>query len=100
MALLVFHGNLDELRGRVGPHRYVEEPGAGAVRRRIPTGPAWVTWIDEGAFGTWGLAGNTHRPATFIEAAGPGHLDERFSKQELTRRAVQHIKEAVPVGPE
>jgi len=56
-------------------------------------------WIDARTFKAGSLAGYPHWPALLIEAASPGYFDERFSKQELTCLAIQHVKEAVPVGP-
>src|SRR5437667_7808887 len=99
-AFPVLGGSLDKHRGGVDPGGDVEQTGPWVARGGIPTGSAWVTRIDEGSFRAGGLARNTHGPALFIKATGPVHLDEGFPQQELARRAIKHIEEAVAVGPQ
>src|SRR5437773_5440666 len=93
-------GKHDKHRGGVDPGGDVEQTSAWAVRGGIPTGSAWVTRRNEGSFRAGDLARKKHGSALFIKATGPGHRDEGFSQQELARRAIKHIEEAVAVGPQ
>ena len=40
------------------------------------------------------------RPAVFIEAVHPVDLHEGFAEQELARSPIQHVHQAVAIGPQ
>ena len=40
------------------------------------------------------------RPAAFVESARPVHLHERRARQEPAGRAIEHVEEAVAIGPQ
>ena len=78
----------------------VKESGLRAERWWRPVGCAVHVRLDERAFGCRNLAGNTLRPALVIEAVHPVDLHVRLPEQELARRAIEHVHQAVAIGPQ
>src|SRR5439155_23732336 len=99
-ALDVLHVLLHIKTGVIRPGGDVKEPCARAVGRVIPVGSTLVSRKDQRALSAWSHSGDSYRPALFIEPAGPVYFDKRFAQEELTGRSIQHIEEAIPVGPE
>src|SRR4030095_14878230 len=85
---------VDVSRRRVLPCGHVEETGARTVRGAVPIRAALIAWIDECAFLGRCDPGYWIRPALFVEAIDPVHLDERKALQELTTRAVENVGHA------
>src|SRR5262245_853410 len=76
LALTVRGLLLYEDRRVVVPARHVEEPGARAVRRRIPVRPALDSRKDRCPLFRGHAARNADRTAVVVDAAGPVHLHE------------------------
>ncbi len=85
----------------VVPDGQIKEPCLRAEGRWIPICPSLRArhhrnspfWLrpERGVF---------DRPAVLVQAGRPGLLDERLAQQELSGGSVQHVEEAVAVGPQ
>src|SRR6266705_6878714 len=98
-ALDELHVLLHVQTGVVRPCGNVKEAGARAVRGVIPVGSALVSWKNQRALSAGSHSGDPDRSAFFIETTGPVYFTERFAHEELACRPVEHVEEAVPVGP-
>ncbi len=96
LSRLVLDVLADKDRSIVIPGRHVEESGSRAVGRRIPVGAALYAGIDRSPRGRR----CDQRSSVIIQPAGPGHLDEGMSGQELAVGAVQRVEEAVAIRPQ
>ena len=85
---------------RVLPRRHIEKPGLVAVRRRIPVGGALHRRPHPHTFPRRGRLWDLDGSAVLVQPLGPRHLDEVLAVQEFARNAIQHVEEAVAVGPQ
>ena len=87
---------LPEDRRVAFPRRDVDQPGSRAERRRVPVGAALIARPRRLPRRLW----RRDRPPFVVEAARPVHLDERRAGEEAAVGAVEHVEEAVAIGPE
>src|SRR5262249_50758219 len=85
--------------GIVRPGWNIKQTGLRAIGWVIPVRAPLVARKNQSSLRCRDHAGNSLRPAFAIETGCPVHLNERFAKQELARRAIEHIEEAVSVRP-